>query len=198
MAFSQMVHPGRTHYAPGGIGIYVAGRSVDMHISNARRIGMSDEEIERSFGPDSYNVGRLTKHAYDWYSLFNSAGMCHRLYIHRFHNMESFIEFYSSITGIETTPADLLRAGERAWNVYRMLNVREGFGRTDDQAPQAWFQPIVMGDMEIRMRDYFGHGVITREDTERALDDYYDESGWDRESGAPTPEKLKEMGLEGL
>jgi aldehyde:ferredoxin oxidoreductase len=29
------------------------------------------------------------------------------------------------------------------------------------------------------------------------LDDYYDERGWDKESGIPTPEKLKELGLEG-
>jgi len=198
MAFSQMVHPGRTHYAPGGIGIYMSGRSIDMHISHARRIGIPDEAIERIFTADSYNVGRLTKYAYDWYSLFNCAGMCHRLYIHRFHSIESFVEFYTAITGIETTPAEILKAGERAWNVYKMLNVRLGFNRQDDRAPQAWFEPFKIGDKEIPMRDYFGHAVITREDTERALDDYYDECGWDRQTGAPTPEKLKELGLEAL
>jgi aldehyde:ferredoxin oxidoreductase len=198
MAFCQMVHPGRAHYSPGGIGIYVPGRPIDMHIMHARRIGILDEAIERIFGADSYNVGRLTKHALDWYSLFNCVGQCHRLYIHRFHGMESFIEFYSAITGVEVTPTHLLKAGERAWNVYKMLNVRAGFTRKDDQAPEAWFEPIKVGDKEIPMRDYFGHTIITREDTERALDDYYDECGWDRETSAPTPEKLKELGLEAL
>lgn len=198
MAFSQMVHPGRPHYAPGGIGIYMPGRSIDMHISHARRIGIPGETIERIFSPDSYNVGRLTKHALDWYSLFNCAGLCHRLYIHRFHSIESFTEFYSAITGIDTTPAELLKTGERAWNLYKILNVRAGFNRQDDRAPQAWFEPIKMGDEEIPMRDYFGHAITTREDTERALDDYYDECGWDRQTSAPTPEKLKELGLEAL
>ncbi|MBE0414997.1 MAG: hypothetical protein IBX36_00445 [Dehalococcoidia bacterium] len=198
MAFCQMVHPGRPHYAPGGIGIYIPGRPIDMHIMHARRIGMSEEAIERIFGPDSYNVGRLTKHALDWYSLFNCVGQCHRLYIHRFHGMESFIEFYSAITGVEVTPADLLKAGERAWNMYKLLNVRAGFSRKDDRAPEAWFEPLKMHGKEWRMRDYFGHAIITREDTERALDDYYDESGWDRETSFPTDEKLKELGLEGF
>jgi len=196
MNFSQMVFPGRTHYAPGGIGIYMPGRSIDEHIKQAQRIGMTEEEIDRIFSPDSYNVGRLTKHAYVWYSLFNCCGQCHRLYIHRFYGIKNIVDLYSAITGLEVTPADLLKVGERAWNMYKIVNIRTGFGRKDDRAPDMWFEPVKMGGLEMTgMVDYFGH-TINRKDTERAIDEYYDEFGWDRETGFPTLEKLKELGLE--
>ena len=48
------------------------------------------------------------------------------------------------------------------------------------------------------MMDYFKNAIITKEDTDRMLDDYYDERGWDKEKGEPTPEKIKDLGLEGL
>jgi len=46
------------------------------------------------------------------------------------------------------------------------------------------------------MMDYFRSTTLSREDVERLVEDYYDERGWDRETGIPTPEKLKELGLE--
>jgi aldehyde:ferredoxin oxidoreductase len=48
----------------------------------------------------------------------------------------------------------------------------------------------------IEMHDYFNTKVITKEDSEKILDDYYDERGWDALLGTPTPSKLKELGLE--
>ena len=196
MQMSNMVYPGRTHSAPGGIGIYVPGRTIAHHVKEAIRDGVTEEDVKRIFDEKSYNVGRLLKHAYDWYSLFNCLGQCHRLYIHRFHSIEGMVQMYSAITGIETSPAELLKASERVWNLGRIVNVRCGFSRKDDRAPDKWFQPLKGTDgKEYPLMDYFGTRVITREDTEEALDDYYEESGWDK-NGIPTPEKLKEMGLD--
>ena len=45
------------------------------------------------------------------------------------------------------------------------------------------------------MMDYFGTKAITKEDTESALDDFYDESGLDK-NGIPSMERLKELGQE--
>ena len=195
MSFAQLVHPGRPHYACGGIGVYMPGRPIDLFIRHAGRIGVPDEAMRRIFGPASLNVGRLTKHAEDWFSLFNCLGLCHRVYISRFHSIEGLVEFYSAITGIETTAAELLKAAERAWNMSRLVNVRAGFGRKDDGPPRGWFTPPAAGDKEYPLRDYFGTASFTTEDVERALDDYYDERGWDKESGAPAPEMLNELGL---
>jgi len=106
------------------------------------------------------------------------------------------VEMYSAITGIETTAAELLKKGERVWNLGRIINLRCGLGREDDRLHEKCFQPIKGGDGKERpMMDYFRTRVITREDTEQDLDDYYEESGWDK-NGIPAPEKLKELGLE--
>jgi len=196
MALAQMVHPGRANYACGGSGIYMQGRPIEQFLSHARRMGIPEEAIDRIFTADSFNVGRYTKHTEDWYSLFNTFGQCHRLYIHRFHGIDSFIEFFTAVTGTKTDPDELLRYGERVWNMYKLLNVRMGFERKDDQPPKAWFEPIKGGDKEIRMMDYYKTTVLTEKDMEQMLDDYYDERGWDRERGAPTFEKLRELGLE--
>ena len=44
--------------------------------------------------------------------------------------------------------------------------------------------------------DYYRTNILTREDVERLLDDLYEERGWDKKTSAPTPEKLRELGLE--
>ena len=63
---------------------------------------------------------------------------------------------------------------------------------------QTWLVIVKIQGREMPMMDYFKNAIITKEDTERMLDDYYDERGWDKETGEPTPEKLKELGLEGF
>jgi aldehyde:ferredoxin oxidoreductase len=85
-----------------------------------------------------------------------------------------------------------------AWTIGKLLNVREGFDCKDDKAPEAWFKPLVREGKEYRITDYDGAHTLTREDIERFLDDYYDERGYDRQSGLPTREKLKERGLESM
>jgi len=196
MALAQLVHPGRANYACGGSGIYMQGRPIEQFLHHARRMGISEDAIGRIFTTDSFNVGRYTKHTEDWYALFNAFGHCHRLYIHRFYGIDNFVQFYTAITGIKTNPAELLTQGERIWNLYKLLNVRLGQDRKDDQPPASWFEPMRIGDKEHSMMDYYKTTVLTEEDINRMLDDYYDERGWDRENGVPTPDKLRDLGLD--
>ncbi len=196
MAFAQMVHPGRSNYACGGIGIYMQGRPVDQFIHHAHRTGMSDESIGETFSDDLFDTPRLTKHAEDWYSLFNSLGQCHRLYIHRFHSMDTLLDLYGAVTGEKIDAAGLLERGERAWNMQKQLNVRLGFSREHDAAPEEWFVPIKTRTGEVPMMDYYKQKVVTREDTEGMLDEYYAARGWDRDTGAPLRKTLEALGLE--
>ena len=178
-----------------GIGIYMQGRPVEQFIHHAGRTGMSDDTVQRTFTSESFSVPQLTKHAEDWYSLFNSLGQCHRLYIHRFHSMDYFLEFYRTVTGEKIDAAGLLRRGERAWNMQKQLNVRLGFGREHDAAPDLWFEPMKSGPKEQPMMDYYKREIITRTRTEEMLDEYYAARGWDRETGFPLPEQLEALDL---
>jgi len=87
------------------------------------------------------------------------------------------LESYSAITGIEIDAAELLKKGERIFNMARIMNIRCGFNdRKYDRAPERWFEPLKGTDgNDYPMMDYFGTKAVTREDTENALDDFYDE-----------------------
>jgi aldehyde:ferredoxin oxidoreductase len=49
----------------------------------------------------------------------------------------------------------------------------------------------------IEMQDYYQTKVLTKEDVDRLLDDYYEERGWDLKTGRPTKERLERLGLTG-
>jgi len=200
MQFEQMVYPGRSLGVAAGMGAvtYSPGWPIKEIQRQAGRCGVPEEAIERIFTEDSFNVGRLARHGEDFFSLFNMLGQCHRLYISRFYSMKILAELYSAITGIELTPADIKLAGERTWNLWKLINYRAGFNRKDDEPPEIWFQPLKGVDKEYHLKDYFGTTSLTKEDVDRLLDDYYDERGWDKQTSLPTTKKLKELGLDSL
>jgi aldehyde:ferredoxin oxidoreductase len=97
-------------------------------------------------------------------------------------------KLFSAATGWNTTEDDMKLIGERIWNLIRMYNLREGLTRKDDTIPDRISKdPIAEGKAK-------GH-VVTREDFEKMLDEYYQLRGWDKE-GRPTEQKLAQLGLQ--
>ena len=47
----------------------------------------------------------------------------------------------------------------------------------------------------IEMQDYYQSKTLTQADTDRILDDYYSERGWDTATGWPTVTRLKALGI---
>lgn len=96
-------------------------------------------------------------------------------------------QLIAAATGHPYQADEMMTIGERIWNLGRLFNVREGFGRADDYPPPAIFErPLPAGAAA-------GKNLV-REEYEAALDEYYRLRGWTPE-GRPTPEKLKELGL---
>jgi aldehyde:ferredoxin oxidoreductase len=94
-----------------------------------------------------------------------------------------------AVTGLAFTPEEVLKVGERVNNLAKAFNVREGFTRADDTLPERLMtEPLKAGASK-------GH-VISREDLDTMLDEYYSLRGWDVETGTPTREKLTDLGLE--
>ena len=87
----------------------------------------------------------------------------------------------------------------KLWNLNRIINVREGVGREDDRWPTQWVEntekPIMLRSGPSYLVDWFGRR-LKKEDLPKILDDYYDERGWDIETGIPTKHKIQELGLE--
>lgn len=95
---------------------------------------------------------------------------------------EEYANILSAVTGVNYTSEDLMLAGERIWNVERLYNIREGFGKEDDVLPDRFFEEKVNGR------------VIDKEEFLKTLDEYYRMRGWD-ENGVPAEGKLERLGI---
>lgn len=100
------------------------------------------------------------------------------------------MEFCKYGVGWDTSIQELQEIGERRINMMRMFNAKLGYTRKDDCLPPKAFLSIPSGPNQ-------GIGII-KEDFEKALDAYYEFAGWDKETGIPTAETLKRLGLEWL
>ena len=93
-----------------------------------------------------------------------------------------------AVTGLTYTPDEILQVGERINNLARAFNTREGFTRADDTLPERLLtEPLKAGASK-------GH-FISKQELTQMLDEYYTARGWDLKTGAPTREKLSELGL---
>lgn len=90
-----------------------------------------------------------------------------------------------SITGWDVEPNELMSVGERAFNLCRVFNVREGITRKDDILPERLTGPLTEGTFK-------GETIPL----DAMLDYYYELRDWDQKTGIPTKKKLRELGLE--
>ncbi len=91
---------------------------------------------------------------------------------------------YRYLTGKDVPVEDLVKFGERAWQLQRIINVRDGLDRKDDTLPLKMAVPAMVGPRAGK----------TPTPHDRILDDYYELRGWDR-NGVPTRERLEALGL---
>lgn len=90
----------------------------------------------------------------------------------------------SAVTGYDLDAAEVLRIGERIWNMQRIFNLRAGCTREDDTLPPRLLrEPLTEGAPKGRVWE-----------REPLLSEYYLVRGWDQE-GRPTPAKLRELGI---
>ena len=195
MEFEQLTSLRGSHVAAGGSPSYEPGRPLADFARHGERMGIPEESLDRVVGTTSFNPGRFSRYSEDWYSLFSCLSLCNRAHVNRFYHVKTIASLYSALTGISQTPAEIMKASERAWTVNKLLNTREGFTRKDDKAPRAWFQPLMQEGKEHHIIDYQGTSTLDENDIEAFLDDYYDERGYDKTSGLPTEETLRELGL---
>jgi len=100
---------------------------------------------------------------------------------------EEVIAAVNAATGWNITLSEALLIGERATNLARVFNTREGFSRKDDRLPERLFQGLQNGPLEGK--------PIPRDEFTHALTVLYGLKGWDPETGQPTPKRLKELSL---
>ena len=123
-----------------------------------------------------------------WNSLEKVIGYCFfgpapRSFIHP----DDVLTSINAATGWNITMEEALLIGERATNMARVFNMREGFSRKDDTLPDRFFQGLENGPLK--------GNAIPRAEFERALTVLYCLKGWEPETGRPTRERLETLSL---
>lgn len=160
-------------------------------------MGFSHEAMERVFTDTEFNLSRLLVYYEDWATILNCLGICFRMPCVRIYDARTISELKSAVTGKETDVDRLVMAARRAYTVYRLVNVKEGFSRKDDRFPRRWFEPLTVTETgeKLEMMDYYRKKKITPEVADKILDEYYEEKGWDIQTGIPTRKTVNVLGL---
>lgn len=122
--------------------------------------------------------GEFTAKLQDLMCIFDSIKLCKFVIIGGV-KLTDITELFNAVTGLNLTNQDLIKIGERIYNLKRLYNVRCGISRKDDSLP-----PRILTQKRGPNLPPLG----------KMLNEYYAYRKWD-EFGVPTEAKIKELGL---
>ncbi|MFC1977526.1 aldehyde ferredoxin oxidoreductase family protein [Chloroflexota bacterium] len=128
---------------------------------------------------------RLVKYYSEFIHMLNCAVCCYFVMSMGLVGFDRITQLVRAVTGWDTTFFELLKVGERAVNLARMFNTREGFTAQDDNMPQRFFAPHSSGPLKV---------ALDPKAFQEAKETYYQMMGWS--NGVPAPGKLGELGIE--
>jgi aldehyde:ferredoxin oxidoreductase len=135
--------------------------------------------------------GKLVRDMEDTYNLIDSFVVCKFSRGTYYKELPDMAKLYTLVTGVDMTPEELKRCGERIQNAARLFNVREGLGRKDDTLPWKVMNERVSDDGPSK------GAIVTQAELDLLLDDYYEARGWTKQ-GVPSIDKLRELGMDDL
>jgi len=132
-----------------------------------------------------------------WHELLNavcdSVGFCRFLTVFSSPHALQYPDFSELIrlaTGMELSPEELMKAGERIYTLEREYLARLGLTRKDDTLPTRYLdEPVPYGPSKGEL--------FRRDELERMLDEYYQLHGWEV-NGVPSGETLRHLELDNL
>jgi len=124
---------------------------------------------------------RLFTYASLWRHFYNCAVLC--MFLN--YTVGQMVEFVNATTGWNTSSWELMKVAERAVNMTRIFNLREGFTSKDDLLPRRFYKQFENSQAQSN---------LSEESLERAKKLYYAMMGWS-ETGVPELAKLHELDL---
>jgi len=113
-------------------------------------------------------------------ALTDSLGICHFAQI----PFTLIVDMINAATGWNTNMEQLLKAGERIFQLQRALSCKLGITSKDDVLPELILRPIPDGGQE-------GHVP----NMEKMLPEYYAIRDWDNMTGKPSKQRLENLGM---
>ncbi len=118
----------------------------------------------------------------DLTGVIDSAGLC--LFTSFALAADDYADLINAATGYDMSTEEVMRIGERIWNLERIFNLEAGVEPKEDTLPKRFLKdPLPDGPQK---------GATVRLDI--LIPEYYKVRGWN-ENGIPTDEKRKELGL---
>ena len=165
---------------------------------------ITPEEGREFFGsPEAADIfqgvkgkGRLLAWSENLVTIGDLLGLCKFAYYRsasfsylREKGVELATRFYNACNGTKLSEEEMLRAGERSFNVEKAFNAREGAGREKDTIPERFFnEPLAGGGPS-------DGAVVDRKKFDLILDEYYGARGWNEKTGLQKRETLERLGL---
>ncbi|MBS7619294.1 aldehyde ferredoxin oxidoreductase family protein [Candidatus Bathyarchaeota archaeon] len=158
----------------------------EKNIEGIMPLGIHETVNRLSLGPEKV---QLFKTLHLWWNLLDCLDVCK--FVIKPHsvgvfNVNHIMEVVNAATGWDTSLHELMTASERALNMSRLLNIREGFTEHDDTLPRRFFEPLESGPR--------AGAKISEEEFAKSVKIFYEMMGWD-ERGIPKLSKLHELGL---
>ena len=146
-------------------------------------IGQVESDLGLEFFPHQAGAEKAANVALhqDWRTIFNALVICF------FANLppQTVVDLINPACGVDWDIAEMMHAGERAWNLKRVINIRLGLTSANDTLPKPLLEPLPDGGSA-------GYVINLSE----MLEAYYEARGWDRKTGFPTKEKLESLNLD--
>jgi aldehyde:ferredoxin oxidoreductase len=156
--------------------------------SDGEALNRVNSVLEKKIGPQKPSeLGEDKLRAFhvevNWMHFQDCAVNCH-FYPYRYEHLAAAL---SGVTGHEFSVQDILDVGARAQTLSRLFNLREGFTADDDKLPKRVMKAFESGPLK---------GIeITDESFAWAKRRCYELMKWDADSGTPSAECLRELGL---
>ena len=137
------------------------------------------------FGPSKVKIAKTQA---DLWSMCDSLVVCvFDIYPGGGIEHTTLLGILNAATGWDMTIKEYMEAGERAINLTRAFNAREGLTREGDTLPKRLMEPLHDGAFAGKP---FGPDIL-----DSMLDNYYELRGWSKKTGVPTRASLDRVGL---
>jgi len=149
--------------------------SVDMGVE-VREIGITSGDRLENEGK-----GIIAARAQDFRAFFDSIIMCHFAIV----PTEKIVRMLNHAIGASYTLEDILKIGARAVTMKRLINLKCGLTPSLDILPEPLLQPLP---------DAATYGFVP--DIESQVTEYYRYRNWDKYSGQPSTDVLKDLDID--
>jgi len=143
--------------------------------------GMSNPDLNLSpgdrWGDDKAEIVAITQ---NWRSFTDAIGVCHNAMI----PIQLILNMIKYSTGWDMDMAGLLKAGERIFQLMRVMTCKLGVTAEDDKLPEFAFHPIPDSGQE-------GHVP----NMDKMLPEYYEFRAWDKVTGKPSRTRMETLGM---